>query len=162
MRHAPPRQSEAGLLAVVEQAVAAATDAAAQGTFGVGGVLLGPHGEVLAVSRNRVVFQGVVADPTAHGERQLVDWYFQQVERGDTLPAPPDCVIVSSLDPCIMCAGSILRSGFRVISTTMDEAAGLNYGGDETYLSLGDDLRRQAHQFFGYLAVQGRRAYQGP
>ncbi|CAN0301824.1 unnamed protein product, partial [Phaeothamnion confervicola] len=72
--------------AAVEQAVEAAREAAATGTFGVGGVLVGPQGEVLAVSRNHVICQGAVADPTAHGERQLVDWYFQQIYQGDRLP----------------------------------------------------------------------------
>lgn len=154
--------SHPALLAVVEQAVDAATQAAATGTFGVGGVLLGPTGQVLAVSCNHAISEGAVADPTAHGERQLVDWYFQQVHQGDCLPPPGECVIVSSLDPCIMCAGSILRSGFRVLSTTMDEAAGLNYTGDATYPSLDIAARKAADATFGYLAVQGRRAYQGP
>ncbi|MEJ7805484.1 MAG: nucleoside deaminase, partial [Telluria sp.] len=49
------------------QAIAAKT----QGTYGVGGVLLDQQGNVLKALQNNVVCDGLIFDPTAHGERQL-------------------------------------------------------------------------------------------
>ena len=142
--------------------VDAAVQAASHGTFGVGGVLLGPHKELLAVSCNRVIADGKVADPTAHGERQIVDWYFEQTAQGQQLPAPEECTIVSSLDPCMMCAGSILTGGFNVVSTTLDTRAGVNYTTDGQYPTVPDELRDKAKEHFAYFGIQGGRAYQGP
>jgi tRNA(Arg) A34 adenosine deaminase TadA len=142
--------------------VDAAVQAASHGTFGVGGVLLGPHKELLAVSCNRVIADGKVADPTAHGERQIVDWYFEKVAQGEQLPAPAECTIVSSLDPCVMCAGAILTGGFNVVSTTLDTRAGVNWTADAQYPSIPEGLRSQAQQHFAYFGVEGARGYQGP
>jgi len=142
--------------------VEAAMRAASQGTFGVGGVLLGPHKELLAVSCNRVISEGKVADPTAHGERQLVDWYFDRQSRGENLPPAGDCTIVSSLDPCMMCAGSILTGGFKVISTTLDTRAGVNYTADGNYPTVPEGLQQRARENFAYFGVEGSRPYQGP
>lgn len=143
-------------------AVDAAVRAASMGTFGVGGALLGPHRELLALSCNRVLADGQLADPTAHGERQLVDWYFEQKSRGQQLPPPEQCTIVSSLDPCMMCAGSILTGGFKVVSATLDTTAGVNYSADGSYPSLPADLRAKAQESFGYFGVEGGRSHQGP
>ena len=142
--------------------VDAAVQAASHGTFGVGGVLLGPHKELLAVSCNRVIADGKVADPTAHGERQIVDWYFEQAAQGQQLPAPEDCTIVSSLDPCMMCAGSILTGGFNVVSTTLDTRAGVNFTTDGQYPTVPEELRDQAKEHFAYFGIEGGRDYQGP
>lgn len=141
--------------------VDAAVQAASQGTFGVGGALLGPHKELLAISCNRVVADGKVADPTAHGERQLVDWYFEKLHQGETLPSPQECTIVSSLDPCMMCAGSILTAGFRVASTTLDTTAGVNYTTDGRYPTVPEELRQQTQQQFAYIGVEGKRDFAG-
>lgn len=142
--------------------VDAAVKAASQGTFGVGGVLLGPHKEVIAISCNRVIADGKVADPTAHGERQVVDWYFEQKAQGSELPKPEDCTIVSSLDPCMMCAGSILTGGFNVVSTTLDTRAGVNYTTDGSYPTVPKELQEQAKEHFAYVGIEGGRPYQGP
>ena len=142
--------------------VDAAVKAASQGTFGVGGVLLGPHKEVIAISCNRVIADGKLADPTAHGERQVVDWYFEQKAQGSQLPKPEDCTIVSSLDPCMMCAGSILTGGFNVVSTTLDTRAGVNYTTDGTYPTVPAELQQQAREHFAYVGIEGVRPYQGP
>jgi tRNA(Arg) A34 adenosine deaminase TadA len=57
---------------------------------------------------------GFTFDPTAHGERQMIDWYFDQIAQGFPMPPPSQLSIVTSLDPCCMCAGSILTAGFNV------------------------------------------------
>ena len=54
--------------AAVAIAAAEAMAAKTQGTFGVGGVLLDGAGNGLQSMHNNVVRQGLVFDPTAHGE----------------------------------------------------------------------------------------------
>ena len=46
------------------------------GSFSVGGALVDDHGNVLNQMQNRVIQNHRTNDPTAHGERQLVDWYY--------------------------------------------------------------------------------------
>ncbi|MBS2035967.1 nucleoside deaminase [bacterium] len=136
-----------------EWAQRGALRAADRGTFCVGGVLLGPGLELLAESSNHVLCDGAVCDPTAHGERQLVDWYFDQ--KG--MPAADQCTLVSTLDPCIMCAGSLLYAGFRVVSLSLDLEAGVNWTADQSFQALPPALRSQARERFAYLGVEGVR-----
>lgn len=143
-------------------ALNAALDAAARGSTGVGGVLLGPHKELIALSCNRVYADGKLVDPTAHGERQLVDWYFDKVKTDSTLPPPEQCTIVTSLDPCLMCTGSILTGGFNVISSSLDTAGGVNWDGKNTFADLPEEVRQDAREHFSYFAVEGKSPYQGP
>lgn len=151
-----------GKVESLERAVRVATEAAIEagqmGSFAVGGLLVGPQREILAVSRNRVIEEGCVADPTAHGERQLVDYYYAHQDR---LPPAEQCTIFSSLDPCMMCTGSILAAGMKVVSLTLDTENGVNYDARGTYHSLPEELREQARATFAYLGVEGHRTYQG-
>jgi tRNA(Arg) A34 adenosine deaminase TadA len=154
--------SRVRLAAAALRAVELAEFAAARGTFGVGGVLLGPRFEVLHEAENHVVESGRTFDPTAHVERQLVDWYFDVVRGGKTLPPPHLCTIVSSLDPCMQCAGAILATGFRCLAIAEDAMAGVHYAGWGSASSLPAELRDQAAQAFGCFAVAGQRGYSGP
>lgn len=139
-----------------------AVKAANQGTFGVGGILVGPDGRILAYSRNHVLSEeGKVVDPTAHGERQLVDWYFEQLHNGADLPAPEKCTIVSSLDPCIMCTGTILKAGMNVTVLAPDELNGVDYRKDGQYSTLPEELRPKAQNQFAYLGVEGSSPFRG-
>ena len=150
----------------VALAAAQAIAAKSQGAFGVGGVLLDQHGNVLKALQNNVVRNGLIFDPTAHGERQLVDWYFAEREAGRELPAPEDVTIVTSLDPCAMCTGAILTAGFNVVVAAPDRRAGINYDDSFGFTSLPDNLREQASASFYYPAVLGAsefaRASAGP
>jgi tRNA(Arg) A34 adenosine deaminase TadA len=58
------------------RAVTLAEASAARGSFGVGGILVTADGHVVAEATNAVIRNGRVQDPTAHVERQLIDWYF--------------------------------------------------------------------------------------
>ena len=133
--------------------------AKAQGTFGVGGVLLDQFGNVLKALANNVVRDGLVFDPTAHGERQLIDWYFAECEAGTELPEPEDVTIVTSLDPCAMCTGAILAAGFNVVVAAIDQKAGINHDYSFTFTSLPDGLRAQAAARFFYPAVLGSSVF---
>jgi tRNA(Arg) A34 adenosine deaminase TadA len=145
--------------AAVAIAAAEAIAAKSQGTFGVGGVLLDQHGNVLKSLPNNVVRDELIFDPTAHGERQLIDWYFAERARGRDLPAPHDITLVTSLDPCAMCAGAILAAGFNVVVAANDPKAGVNYDRSGAFLSLPEGLRAQAISSFFYPAVLGTSGY---
>lgn len=127
--------------------------AAERGTFCVGGVLLGPGLQLLAESSNYVLHGGAVCDPTAHGERQLVDWYFDQ----SGMPPARECTVVSTLDPCMMCTGALLYAGFRVVTLALDPDAGVNCAGDQKFQTLPPALRAHALERFAYLGVEGKR-----
>lgn len=140
-------------------AAAEALAAKAQGTFAVGGVLLDGAGNVLQSMHNNVVRDGLVFDPTAHGERQLVDWYFAQAAKGTILPPPQELTIVTSLDPCCMCTGAILAAGFNVVVAAPDGNAGINYDNRASFTALPSPLRAQAARSFCYPAVRGDTPY---
>jgi tRNA(Arg) A34 adenosine deaminase TadA len=137
------------------QAIAAKT----QGTYGVGGVLLDQKGNVLKALQNNVVCDGLIFDPTAHGERQLIDWYFAEAARGRELPPPHEVTIVTSLDPCAMCTGAILTAGFNLVAAAGDPKAGINYDASFTFAGLPEALRERAAARFFYPAVLGASCF---
>ena len=146
---------QAAVAIAANEAVAAKT----QGTFGVGGLLLDSQGNVLKSLQNNVVREGLVFDPTAHGERQLIDWYFAERAKGAALPPPEEVTVVTSLDPCAMCTGAILAAGFNVVVAAMDPKAGINYDSCGSFAALPEALRAQAESAFFYPAVLGASAY---
>lgn len=146
---------QAAVAIAASEAIAART----QGTFGVGGVLLDQYGNVLKSLQNNVVREGLIFDPTAHGERQLIDWYFAERAAGRALPEPADITIVTSLDPCAMCTGAILAAGFNVVVAARDPNAGINYDARFTFSALPEGLREQAAASFFYPAVKGASCF---
>ena len=64
------------------RAVALAEEAGKQGTFAVGGLLVDDSGRIVAEATNAVVRDNRLSDPTAHVERQLIDWVFRERSRG--------------------------------------------------------------------------------
>ena len=146
---------QAAVAIAASEAIAAKT----QGTFGVGALMLDQHGNVLQSLHSNVIKQGLVFDPTAHGERQLIDWYFAERAKGRVLPAPEEITIVTSLDPCCMCAGAILAAGFNVVAAAPDRNAGINFDQSASFPSLPDELRQQAGARFSYPAVLGSSLY---
>lgn len=99
-------------------------------------------------------------DPTAHGERQLTYWYYQNREKLG-LPSANDITLVTSLDPCAMCTGTVLEAGFNVGVFAIDPFAGINYNSSGSFADLPEPLRTQATRRFGYYGAQGGRAYVG-
>jgi cytosine deaminase len=145
--------------AAVAIAAAEAIAAKTQGTFGVGGLMLDQHGNVLQSLHNNVIKQGLIFDPTAHGERQLIDWYYAERAKGRELPAPEDITIVTSLDPCCMCSGAILAGGFNVVVAAQDRNAGVNFDESAGFNALPEALRQQAAASFSYPAILGSSLY---
>lgn len=136
------------------RAVALAQQAAASGTFGVGGILADRSGRLIAEAINAVIQQDGVQDPTAHAERQLVDWYFEARRQG-LAAAPQDLVIVTSLDPCAMCAGAILLGGLNCIAVAEDRVSGVHNGGKPTRMP--EQLWNRAESRMAFFGVSGLR-----
>ena len=135
-----------------------AMKAAAQGTFAVGGCIVDNNsGRIIQAMHNNVLkpldntTKVFTYDPTAHGERQLVYWYYANKARLN-LPAPQDLTIVTNLDPCVMCTGTLLTAGFNVAVVAIDDFAGINYDSTFTFTSLPPSLRALAKSKFGYYA----------
>ncbi|CAB4971420.1 unannotated protein [freshwater metagenome] len=112
-----------------------ATDSVKLGSKGVGGLILDNRtGQVIRESRNyrSLPVNAAVAtgpnevftwDYTAHGETGLVGWYqFYRKKLG--LPDPRHLTIVTSLDPCAMCTGSIHTAGFSAAVVAFDATGG--------------------------------------
>lgn len=146
----------------VNEAANQAVHACCQGTFSVGGVMLDNTGYVLNALHNNVVEAGMTFDPTAHGERQLIDWYYDQLSQGALLPPPEAITIVTSLDPCCMCSGAILGSGFNVVSAAFDTFSGINYTTQADFPSLTPALRAVAQTTFSYPEVNGDSCFARP
>lgn len=146
---------QAAVAVAASEAIAART----QGTFGVGGLMLDQHGNVLQSLHNNVIRDGLIFDPTAHGERQLIDWYYAERAKGRDLPPPQDITIVTSLDPCCMCSGAILAGGFNVVVAAPDKASGINYDNSASFATLPAALRQRAGESFSYPAVLGSSLY---
>jgi cytosine deaminase len=92
----------------------------------------------------------------------LVDWYYENVAPLN-LPPPNQLTVVTTLDPCAMCAGSLLTAGFNVAVSAIDDYAGINYNSQFTFPSLPPQIRQQAQDTWGYYAIAApvSRAYQG-
>ena len=91
----------------MEQALAAAERAGAEGEVPVGAVLVdGATGAVLAVAGNRVE---ALADPTAHAE--LLVLRAAAAARGT--PRLEGCDLYVTLEPCAMCAAAISFARLR-------------------------------------------------
>ncbi|MGA1147468.1 MAG: nucleoside deaminase [Candidatus Nanopelagicales bacterium] len=136
------------------------------GSYGIGGALVeSATGRVLQTMPNRVfrtLSQGgtFVEDPTAHGERQLMSWYLAQRDTLD-LTDPSGLTVVTTLDPCLMCASSLLAVGVNVGVVAIDDYSGVNFDSSGSFTDLPEPLRAQALATFGYYAVDGGRSFQG-
>jgi tRNA(Arg) A34 adenosine deaminase TadA len=130
-----------------------------QGTFSVGGVLLDNMGKLIHALHNNVVKDKTTFDPTAHGERQMIDWYFEQISQGVQLPSPAEMTIITSLDPCCMCAGSILHAGFKVTVAAFDTQSGINYDAKADFPTLAPTVQAKAKSTFSYPAVNGTTSF---
>ncbi len=145
---------------VSRYALAEALQAVSESSYGVGGVMINLstkdiiktlHNTVIARENSNEIPR--LKDPTAHGERQLVDWYFAN-KATLKLPEPSEILIITTLDPCCMCTGSILAAGFKVIVMAMDSLAGINWNSENTFEPFENELSALIKSSFIYPAVQ--------
>lgn len=153
-------------------ALAMAEEANRQGTFGVGGLIVdNASGRVIKTMHNRVIQplgsglgslsdQPYTSDPTAHGERQLVYWYYEN-KSALNLPEPSALTVVTSLDPCAMCAGTLMTAGFNVAVVAYDDFAGVNWDMRADFPNYPASIRNKLLTSFGYYAIESGRSYTG-
>ncbi|CAC9607749.1 hypothetical protein [uncultured Gammaproteobacteria bacterium] len=132
--------------------------AANQGTFAVGGCIIeNSSGRIIKAMHNNALKplsttnKIFTFDPTAHGERQLVSWYYAN-KTSLSLPEPKELTVVTTLDPCAMCAGTLLTAGFNVAVVAIDDLAGINYNKSFLFKDLPSNLQNLAKSKFGYYA----------
>jgi len=142
------------------------------GTFGVGGAIIeNATGKVIKTMHNQVMRRlgqnlgplsgkPYTSDPTGHGERQLISWYYENVD-SLALPTTDKLTIVTSLDPCAMCAGSITTAGFNAAVAAYDTYAGINYNEKGDYPGLPPKIRNRLLDTFGFYGVAGGREFIG-
>ena len=152
---------------VAQATLNAASIAASAGTFGVGGILIdNSTGEVIHSMSNSVIkrlqytsINGDILeggafplDPTNHGERQMVSWYYKNRAKLN-LKLPNEYTIATSLDPCAMCSGSLITAGFNVAVIAPDSEAGTNWTDLAEYPQLDYRLKELLSDKFGYYAA---------
>lgn len=102
----------------MRQALALAGDAAASGEVPVGCIITDADGNVIGTGRNRTV---ELSDPTSHAEMEAIrmaaaalgDWRLE------------GCTLYATLEPCAMCAGTIINSRIsNVVFGARDGEAG--------------------------------------
>lgn len=100
---------------LVRQACAIAARSRQQGNHPFGALLVGPDGRVLAEAENTVVTTG---DVTGHAETNLV----RRVTPVHDEAFLARCSLVTSTEPCAMCAGAIYWSGIGRVVYGLSEA----------------------------------------
>lgn len=145
-------------------------------SYGVGGMIVeNSNGRVIHAFGNRA--NGQLANgtdffptsPSNHGETQLVKWYFEHTDAIRKslgyLPSPSNLTVVTSLDPCAMCAGSLITAGFNVAVVAPDDSGGgVNWDSEFTFTNVSPPVRRLLLEEFGYYKVTGvdlRSVYKG-
>lgn len=152
---------------VASEVARLASRAASTGTFGVGAILVANKtGEVLDHAANAVVGnpggdRKMTRDPTAHGEMQLIRRYFEARNAGRDLPDPGNLTIVTSTEPCAMCSGAVMVSGFNVGIVSLDPEAGIGGCGTQRFRQLPPNIAESVAARFGYYAVAGLRTFLG-
>ncbi len=84
-------------------ALRAARENAAAGETPVGALVVSPGGEILGLGANRVIRD---RDPSAHAEIIAI----REACRGLDNDRLNECVLVVTLEPCLMCAAAIRRA----------------------------------------------------
>jgi tRNA(adenine34) deaminase len=105
--------------------------ALSHGDVPVGAVVVGPDGSVLARRHNE---RELIGDPTAHAELLALRDAAAHLGRWRL----DDCVLVSTLEPCPMCAGAALAAR---IGTVVFGAADPKAGACGSLYNLGADPR---------------------
>ena len=104
-------------LGLMQQAIAEAQHAAAEGEVPVGAIVV-HNGEIIGRGQNRVIRD---SDPTAHCEIVAMREAAQHL-RNYRLTG---CDLYVTLEPCSMCAGAILHARFaRLVYAAPDPKAG--------------------------------------
>jgi tRNA(adenine34) deaminase len=104
-------------------AIQEAEQAAQEGTFPIGAVLVGPEGQIVSRGRNGVYRAG---DYTAHAEIEVIR------QAGSLLMTSEykgKCTLYTTWEPCLMCTGALIVAYIaRVVWAANDEIGGALHG----------------------------------
>jgi cytosine deaminase len=114
--HTLHRDQPLGLIACRE-----ALAAARQGNYGVGAVLVDPHGTVVAHGQNAVFAPRFRSD--LHAEMMVMNLFEEQHPEVDTMRG---YTLLCSLEPCLMCLARLLTTGVQTVKfLAHDELGGM-------------------------------------
>ncbi len=112
----PHRDQSLGLVACRE-----AFAAAQRGNYGVGAVLVDPHGSVVAQGQNAVFYPYFRSD--LHAEMVVLNAFEEQHPEVDTMRG---YTLLCSLEPCPMCVARLLTTGVQTVKfLAYDELGGM-------------------------------------
>lgn len=103
-------------LPLLRRAIALAEQSRARGDHPFGALLAAPDGTVLLEAMNTC---GTEGDRTGHAERNLMT----EASKRFTADYLADCTMVTSAEPCAMCAGSVYWAGVGRVVHGMSEKA---------------------------------------
>ncbi|WP_221586174.1 tRNA adenosine(34) deaminase TadA [Microbacterium sp. G2-8] len=105
-------------VAAMRRAIALAADAGAAGEVPVGAVVVDGDGAIIGEGRNR---REETHDPSAHAEVVAMR---EAAERSGSWNLD-GCTLVVTLEPCVMCAGTLLQARIsRLVFGAWDDKAG--------------------------------------
>ena len=125
-----------------------------------GAVLCALHNNVLEAFEKATVSCFTILRLTASARSSTGT---SKIVNDSSFPIRRNSTVVTTLDPCAMCAGALLTAGFNVGVAAEDDYAGINYNASFDFPSVPSKWRRVAQSSFAYYAVQPpiRRAYRG-
>jgi tRNA(adenine34) deaminase len=102
------------------------------GSLPIGAALVSPDGEIIAQGRNRIYDAANDGDPQqlrmhfmAHAEQNtFVSLGFLMREKPDLKRSLAGCTLYSTLEPCIMCAGTLIQSGVKRVHYLVPDPVG--------------------------------------
>jgi tRNA(Arg) A34 adenosine deaminase TadA len=127
--------------------------------FAICVLLIDESGTVIHEDRNKMI--GTLGelpknhsrDHTSHAEQQLIYWYWEN-KVALNLPEPEKLTIVTTLDPCIMCASSIILSGFNVGTISLDDFGGVNWRKNcFSDFNFAPKIQHELRNKFGYYRI---------
>ncbi|MCI2957153.1 nucleoside deaminase [Agromyces atrinae] len=116
----------------VRRAIQVSADARAHGNHPFGAILLAPDGTIALEAENTVTTGD---DVTNHAETNLVRLAWRAIPHDEL----PDYTLVTSCEPCAMCAGAIYWSGIDTVVFGLSESGLLALTGnhpDNSTMSL--------------------------
>ncbi len=112
---------------LMQRALDAAREAAAQGEAPVGAVLIDASGDILAAAGNAPIGE---SDPTAHAEIRAL----RSAARDLGNYRLPGTTLYVTLEPCVMCAGAISHARVaRLVIAARDEKGGAVWHGPKYF-----------------------------